>query len=72
MTLQELQRQALQLPISDRAALVQTLLESLRRENYPFKEHPLAKFAGILNDAESSELQQIVKVEFRQVDEREW
>ena len=35
MTLQELQKQSLQLPISDRWQLVQTLLESLKRESQP-------------------------------------
>jgi hypothetical protein len=35
MTLQELQKQALQMPISDRWHLVQTLLESLKQEMYP-------------------------------------
>jgi hypothetical protein len=35
MTLQELQKQVLLLPISDRWLLVQTLLESLKRESQP-------------------------------------
>ena len=35
MTLQELQKQALQLPTSDRWQLVQTLLELLKRETHP-------------------------------------
>ncbi|MEM1279340.1 MAG: hypothetical protein AAGG53_04800 [Cyanobacteria bacterium P01_H01_bin.152] len=35
MTLQELQKQALQLPIGDRWQLVQTLLESLKHEAHP-------------------------------------
>ncbi len=72
MSLQELQKQALQLPTSDRAALAQALLQSLRQENYSVSEHPLAKFAGILSNAEAIELQQIVTAEFEQVDEREW
>ena len=72
MTLQELQRQVLELTIRDRAALVQVLLESLRRDNYPVREHPLARFAGIINDAEASALQAVIKTEFGQVDEREW
>ncbi len=35
MTSQELQKQALQLSISDRWQLVQTLLESLKRQSQP-------------------------------------
>ncbi len=80
MTLQELQREVLELPMSDllaaalryRAVLAQVLLESLRRENYPVREHPLARFAGIINDAEAIALQEVIKTEFVQVDEREW
>ena len=38
MNLQELQKQVLQLPISDRWQLVETLLESLQRESsFDFK-----------------------------------
>jgi hypothetical protein len=40
MNLQELQKQALQLPISDRWQLVQTLLESLKRETSSELEKP--------------------------------
>lgn len=72
MTIQELQKQVLQLPRSDRATLVQVLLTSLQDENQSINEHPLAKFAGILSDAEAVELQQIVKTEFEQVDTHEW
>lgn len=72
MTLQELQKQVLQLPTSDRAALAQALLQSLCQESYLVSEHPLAKFAGILSNAEATELQQIITAEFEQVDEREW
>jgi len=48
MTLQELQSQALQLPIGDRWQLVQVLLDSLKRESNP---HPrrsnLSRLRGI-------------------------
>ncbi|OLP18694.1 hypothetical protein BST81_09235 [Leptolyngbya sp. 'hensonii'] len=48
MTLQELQNQALQLPIGDRWQLVQILLDSLRQESNP---HPnrrnLSRLRGI-------------------------
>ncbi|MBD2279169.1 MAG: hypothetical protein HEQ13_06570 [Dolichospermum sp. DEX189] len=36
------------------------------------KEHPLAKFVGILSDSEAGELQQVIKDEFEQVDTNEW
>ena len=48
MTLQELQKQALQLPISDRWQLVQTLLESLKRETHPISQRGnLSRLRGI-------------------------
>ncbi|MBA3924321.1 MAG: hypothetical protein H0X31_22500 [Nostocaceae cyanobacterium] len=48
MTLQELQKQALQLPISDRWQLVQTLLESLKQETHPIlKWGNLSRLRGI-------------------------
>ena len=48
MTSQELQKQALQLPISDRWQLVQTLLESLKRESQPsIKRGNLSSLRGI-------------------------
>jgi len=48
MTSQELQKQALQLPISDRWQLVQTLLESLKRESQPsVKRGNLSRLRGI-------------------------
>jgi hypothetical protein len=48
MTLQELQKQALQLPISDRWQLVQTLLESLKRETHPMSQRGnLSRLRGI-------------------------
>ena len=48
MTSQELQKQALQLPISDRWQLAQTLLESLKRESQPnIKRGNLSSLRGI-------------------------
>jgi hypothetical protein len=48
MTLQELQKQALQLPISDRWQLVQTLLESLKQETHPMsQQRNLSRLRGI-------------------------
>ena len=35
-------------------------------------EHPLAKFAGILSDSETRELQQAIAAEFEQIDTNEW
>jgi hypothetical protein len=49
MTLQELQKQALHLPISDRWRLVQTLLESLQRESYSgLQKGKLSRLPGIV------------------------
>ena len=48
MTSQELQKQTLQLPIADRWQLVQTLLESLKRESQPIvKRGNLSSLRGI-------------------------
>jgi hypothetical protein len=48
MTLQEVQKQVLQLSISDRWQLVKTLLESLKRETYPkLKQGNLSRLRGI-------------------------
>lgn len=48
MTLQELQKQALQLSTRDRWQLVQTLLESLKRETHPkLKRGNLSRLRGI-------------------------
>lgn len=48
MTLQELQNQALQLPIGDRWKLVQALLESLKQEAQPkVKQRNLSRLRGI-------------------------
>ena len=48
MTLQELQKQALQLSTSDRWELVQTLLKSLKRETHlKLKQGNLSRLRGI-------------------------
>ena len=47
MTLQELQNQALQLPIGDRWQLVQALLESLRREAHSELRRGNSQLRGI-------------------------
>ena len=52
--------------------LVQTVLDYLHRVKAIRKQHPLAKFAGILSDSESEELQQAIATECRQVDLDEW
>ncbi|MCL1463107.1 hypothetical protein [Argonema galeatum] len=55
MTLQELQKQALQLPISDRWQLMQTLLESLQRESSSrLKKGNLSRLRGIAKSTEMS------------------
>jgi hypothetical protein len=36
------------------------------------KEHPLAKFSGILSEEEAAELQQAIADEFERVDLSEW
>lgn len=48
MTLQEIQKQALQLPTGDRWQLVQVLLDSLKREASPnVKRKNLSRLRGI-------------------------
>jgi hypothetical protein len=55
MTLQELQKQALQLPIDKRWLLVQTLLESLKQETYSVqKKGNLSRLRGIAKSTELS------------------
>ena len=55
MTLQELQKQALQLPISDRWQLVQALLDSLQREtHFVSKKGNLSQLRGIAKTTEMS------------------
>jgi hypothetical protein len=56
MTLQELQKQVLGLPTSDRWQLVQTLLESLKREAYPkLKRRNLSRLRGIAKSSVATE-----------------
>ena len=52
--------------------LVQTVLDFLHRAKATRKTHPLAKFAGILSDAEAEELERASATECRQVDLNEW
>ncbi|MBS3029649.1 MAG: hypothetical protein HCA25_22025 [Dolichospermum sp. DET50] len=51
--------------------LVQMLLDYLHRVQATRKDHPLAKFAGILSNAEATEIKQSI-AECRQVDKNEW
>jgi hypothetical protein len=52
MTLQELQKQALQLPIDKRWQLVQTLIDSLKQETYSGKKQGnLSRLRGIAKSA---------------------
>jgi hypothetical protein len=50
--------------------LVQMLLDFLHRVQATRKDHPLAKFAGILSDAEAAEIKQSI-AECRRVDAKE-
>ena len=52
--------------------LVLIMLDFLHRVKAIRQNHPLAKFAGILSDAEAEELQQAIKSDCRQVDSNEW
>ncbi len=52
--------------------LVQTMLDFLHRVKATRRDHPLAKFAGILSDLEAEELQRAIATECRQVDVNEW
>uniref|UniRef100_B8HUZ7 DUF2281 domain-containing protein n=1 Tax=Cyanothece sp. (strain PCC 7425 / ATCC 29141) TaxID=395961 RepID=B8HUZ7_CYAP4 len=52
--------------------LVQTVLDFLHRVKATRKEHSLARFAGILSDAEAEELQRVIAKDCRQVDIDEW
>ncbi|MFB2880929.1 hypothetical protein [Floridanema aerugineum] len=53
MTLEELQKQALKLPTSDRWKLLQTLLKSLKRETPPkLKRGNLSRLRGIAKNSE--------------------
>ncbi|MEO1148515.1 MAG: hypothetical protein AAFY26_23335 [Cyanobacteria bacterium J06638_22] len=52
--------------------LVKAMLNFLHRVKAARQNHPLAKFAGILNDLEAEELQQVIAADCRQVDVNEW
>jgi hypothetical protein len=52
--------------------LVQAVLDFLHRIKAIRRNHPLAKFAGILSSSEAEELQRIITTECRQVDVNEW
>ncbi|NJM74621.1 MAG: hypothetical protein HC852_01280 [Acaryochloridaceae cyanobacterium RU_4_10] len=52
--------------------LVQTVFDFLHRAKATRQTHPLAKFAGILSDAEAVEIKQAISTECRQVDPNEW
>jgi hypothetical protein len=52
--------------------LVQTVLDFLHRVKAIRKNHPLAKFAGILSNSEAEELQRTIAAECRQVDLNDW
>jgi hypothetical protein len=52
--------------------LVTAVLEFLHRVKATRTNHPLAKFAGILSDAEAEELQESIRKNCRQVDLNEW
>jgi hypothetical protein len=52
--------------------LVQATLDFLHRVKAIRRNHPLAKFAGILGDSEAEELQRTITTECRQVDLNEW
>jgi hypothetical protein len=56
MTLQELQKQVLGLSAGDRWQLVQTLLESLKRESHPkLKRGNLSRLRGIAKSSVATE-----------------
>ncbi|GAX36938.1 hypothetical protein [Nodularia sp. NIES-3585] len=52
--------------------IVEILLDFLHRVKATRQDHPLAKFAGILSDAEAAELKYSITAECRQVDANEW
>lgn len=52
--------------------VVQIVLDFLHRVKAVRRNHPLAKFAGILSDSEAEELQQTIATDCRQVDLHEW
>ncbi|MBE9200952.1 MULTISPECIES: hypothetical protein [unclassified Nodularia (in: cyanobacteria)] len=61
MTLQELQKQVLKLPMSQRWLLVQTLLESIQQETQPVsKKGNLSRLHGIAKGTDISSDENIV------------
>jgi hypothetical protein len=52
--------------------LVEIVLDFLHRVKAIRKNHPLAKFAGVLSNLEAEELQRAIAAECRQVDLNEW
>ncbi|PSB18054.1 hypothetical protein C7B61_07080 [filamentous cyanobacterium CCP1] len=52
--------------------LVQAVFDFLHRVKATRRNHPLAKFAGILSDLEAEELQRTIAAECRQVDLNKW
>lgn len=48
------------------------VLDFLHRVKTTRVHHPLAKFAGILSDAEAADLQNLIRDNCRQVDVNEW
>ncbi|BAZ83463.1 hypothetical protein PN497_12880 [Sphaerospermopsis kisseleviana CS-549] len=51
--------------------IVQLLLDYLHRVKATRKDHPLAKFTGILSDAEAAEIKQSI-AQCRRVNANEW
>ena len=52
--------------------LVQALFLYLQRVKAAKKEHPLARFVGILSDEEAEEIRKAVFTSCRQVEKNEW
>ena len=52
--------------------LIKVVSDFLHRVKTTRIHHPLAKFAGILSDAESADLQDVIRADCRQVDVNEW
>ena len=52
--------------------LIKVVLDFLHRVKTTRLHHPLAKFAGILSDAEADDLQKVIRDGCRQVDVNDW
>jgi hypothetical protein len=52
--------------------IVKSVLDFFHRVKATRTTHPLAKFAGILSDAEAEDLKRAIVTECRQVDVNEW